>query len=105
MNESDTGGLVLYTKHEAAKKLRMKVSWLERRAAERKIPFTMLSGRYMFTEDHLAEIVRIFEQLPAGGRTKESVKRGSAHRRRRRPVQAPRSERDDIAPLVPRPRS
>lgn len=44
--------------------LRVKPSWLERRAAARKIPFTMLGGAYHFTAEHLAEIIRINEHLP-----------------------------------------
>jgi excisionase family DNA binding protein len=54
----------LYTAEEAAKVLRVRQSWLERQAAARKIPFTMLGGCYRFTTDHLTEIVRIFESAP-----------------------------------------
>lgn len=54
----------LYTAAEAAVILRVKTSWLERRAAARKIPFTMLGGSYRFTGDHLAAIVQMHEQLP-----------------------------------------
>jgi excisionase family DNA binding protein len=55
---------VLHTTEEAAKILRVRKSWLERRAAARKIPFTMLGGCYRFTDGHLAEIVRMHEQGP-----------------------------------------
>jgi excisionase family DNA binding protein len=62
---SGTGGApVLHTSEEAAKVLRVSKSWLERRAAARKIPFTMLGGCYRFTDAHLAEIVRMHEQRP-----------------------------------------
>jgi len=48
----------LYTATEAAKILKVKESWLERQAAARKIPFTMLGGAYRFTDGHLAAIVQ-----------------------------------------------
>lgn len=40
------------------------MSWLERQAAERKIPFTKLGGEYRFTDAHLAEIIRLNEHGP-----------------------------------------
>ena len=49
--------VTLYTADEAAAILRVTRSWLERRAAARKVPFTMLGGGYRFTVKHLAEIV------------------------------------------------
>jgi excisionase family DNA binding protein len=55
----------LYTAAEAAEILRVKQSWLERQAAARKIPFTMLGGAYKFTDRHLATIVQIFETMPS----------------------------------------
>jgi excisionase family DNA binding protein len=61
----DTTALQLYTTEEAARILRVRSGWLERQAAARKIPFTMLGGSYRFTTDHLAEIVVIFEQSPS----------------------------------------
>jgi len=62
-----TGGesITVHTLDEAAAILRVKPGWLQRRAAARKIPFTMLGGTYHFTAEHVAEIVRINEKLPA----------------------------------------
>ena len=57
--------LAIHTLDEAAAILRVKPSWLERQAAARKIPFTMLGGSYRFTADHLAAIVAQHENLPA----------------------------------------
>ena len=51
--------LVVHTLDEAAAILRVRKSWLERQAAARKIPFTMLGGAYRFTDAHLAEIVHM----------------------------------------------
>jgi excisionase family DNA binding protein len=64
--DSRSQGLsTLYTAEEAAAILRVKRSWLERQAAGRKIPFTMLGGGYRFTSTHLAEIVLMYEETPA----------------------------------------
>jgi len=57
--------LAIYTAHEAAAMLRVKPSWLERQAAARTIPFTMLGGSYRFTAEHLAAIVAQHENQPA----------------------------------------
>jgi hypothetical protein len=56
--------LALYTSAEAAAILRVKTSWLQRKAATRKVPFTMLGGCYRFTPAHLAVIVQMHERAP-----------------------------------------
>ncbi|SRR6266568_4254970 len=91
--------LEIHTLDEAAVILRVKRSWLERQAASRKIPFTMLGGAYHFTSAHLAAIVRIHERTPtAEGRT---ARRGGSARY----SQTPRpSESQSARPLRPRPR-
>jgi excisionase family DNA binding protein len=58
------GQLVMHTAEEAARLLKVKRSWLERQAAARKIPFSMLGGSYRFSDRHLAEIVRRYEMSP-----------------------------------------
>jgi excisionase family DNA binding protein len=67
---ADFGGrnLTLYTSEEAAAILRVTTSWLERQAAARRVPFTMLGGSYRFTSGHLTQIVGIFEEA-VGPRT------------------------------------
>jgi|SRR5579875_1545642 len=72
----DGGRPVVYTTGEAASILRVKPSWLERRAAERKIPFTMLGGSYHFTDRHLAEILELFETSPVPRRDHRPGGRG-----------------------------
>jgi excisionase family DNA binding protein len=90
----------LYTAAEAAEILRVKQSWLERQAAARKIPFTMLGGAYRFTADHLALIVQTYEMVPSpSGGARDGRSRSQ---RTRKPAQAVRS---DVAPLRPRPPS
>jgi hypothetical protein len=86
----------VHTKAEAAVILRVKESWLERRAAARDIPFTMLGGAYHFTDEHLAEIVRINERVPAAGEPK-------AERIRRAPQKRTQPGASAM-PLRPRPR-
>jgi excisionase family DNA binding protein len=90
----------LYTKGEAAALLRCTVSWLEKRAAKRLIPFTMLGGAYRFSDEHLAEIIRLNEQRPVA--MDKSAPSGSKPRRRSRRTPPAQPSR---APLLrPRPR-
>jgi excisionase family DNA binding protein len=90
--------VVIYTVAEAAAVLRVKESWLERQAAARKIPFTMLGGTYRFTADHLAAIVRINEKTPAEEtESPESTRRAAQARQRTGSLPM-------VAPLRPRPR-
>jgi excisionase family DNA binding protein len=87
----------LYTAAEAAEILRVKQSWLERQAAARQIPFTMLGGAYRFTADHLAVIVQTYEIVPSpsggarDGRSRSQLTRKSAQ-----------AAGSDVAPLRPR---
>jgi excisionase family DNA binding protein len=88
--------LAIHTLDEAAAILRVKPTWLERQAAARKIPFTMLGGSYRFTADHLAAIVALHEYRPAPPNA------FTAEFRRRQPRVAPRH--DDMPASVLRPR-
>lgn len=89
----------LYTAAEAAEILRVKKSWLERQAAARKIPFTMLGRSYRFTAAHLAAIIRMHEQAPV-----PSAWPGDRDIRPRRPAER-RASSGGSAPLRPRPSS
>ena len=94
------GVLTLYTSEEAAEILRVKKSWLERQAAARKIPFTMLGRSYRFTSAHLSAIVRMHEQAPAPpGWT------GASDTRSRRLSAESRVTDGGLPPLRPRPRN
>ena len=88
--------LVVRTLDEAAAILRVRKSWLERQAAARKIPFTMLGGAYRFTDAHLAEIVRMNEKVPAARELK-------IERTRRTPQARTQSNDVSATPLRPRP--
>src|SRR4051794_21152966 len=57
-------GAVLYTAREAARILRCSEWWIKEQARKRRIPFSRVGGRYLFTEDHLNEIIRLFEVRP-----------------------------------------
>jgi excisionase family DNA binding protein len=94
------GAPILYTADEAAEILRVKKSWLERQAAARKIPFTMLGGSYRFTSAHLSAIIRIHEQAPA-----PSEWTGGSDTRSRRHTAEPRVTDRGSPPLRPRPRN
>ena len=91
--------IAVHTLDEAAIILRVKPSWLERQAAARKIPFTMLGGSYRFTADHLTAIIRQFEQRPAleaAGEPKHPTTRRHAAGRLLTDIK--------MTPLRPRPR-
>jgi excisionase family DNA binding protein len=90
----------IYTAEEAALILRVTKSWLERQAAARRIPFTMLGRSYRFTPGHLTAIVRMHEQAPAVPDSSGDSRTRSRHLSAGRRVggQAP-------APLRPRPRN
>ena len=90
--------IVIYTVAEAAAILRVKESWLQRQAAARKIPFTMLGGTYRFTVEHLVSIVRINEKSPAR-EAEPSDRTRRVPRDRERVAGLP-----TVAPLRPRPR-
>lgn len=75
---ADSADLTLYTADEAAAILRVTRSWLERQAAARKVPFTMLGGGYRFTARHLAQIVDIFEETVASPETTPSANHTTA---------------------------
>jgi hypothetical protein len=95
------GAIAVYTLDEAAAILRVKPSWLERRAAARDIPFTMLGGSYHFTADHLAAIVTQHENRPAALGYDAAEHRPPAPRR---PAVSPRTGDLQARPLRPRPR-
>jgi excisionase family DNA binding protein len=94
------GALTLYTTEEAAEILRVKKSWLERQAAARKIPFTMLGGGYKFTPAHLSVIVKMHEQTPAPPEWTVN-----SYTRSRRLSVEPRATNPGSPPLRPRPRN
>jgi excisionase family DNA binding protein len=78
------GGVVVaplvYTVAEAAVILHVKESWLQRRAAAREIPFTMLGGAYHFTAEHITDIIRRYERIPVVSREPKTARSGAPER-------------------------
>jgi hypothetical protein len=82
---------------DAAEMLGCKVSWLKEQARLRRIPFTLLGGRYCFTDQHLEQVIEIFEQQPkqeeqvtsTPRRRAETPPAGATPLRARRPRRAP----------------
>jgi hypothetical protein len=91
--------IAVHTLDEAAAILRVKPSWLERQAAARKIPFTMLGGSYHFTSDHLIAIIRQYEKRPVTATLDEE-----AHMNRRQAMATRLPNDTKVKPLRPRPR-
>ncbi|MDI6101877.1 helix-turn-helix domain-containing protein [Actinoplanes sp. NEAU-A12] len=97
-----TAGLVpeIFTIDEAAVILRVKKSWLEKKAAARRIPFSMLGGSYHFSPAHLWQIFNEFEQKSESS-TPSAPQPILAVRRKRRDHIETADPR--VVPLRPRP--
>jgi excisionase family DNA binding protein len=102
VNNHTTTPVTLHTAREAADLLRVRTSWLERQAAARRIPFTMLGGSYRFSDDHLAQIIRMFEKVP-GADLPHPARRRHPTTPQDRPAGAPGAA-DRLGALRPRPR-
>ncbi|MEU4239760.1 helix-turn-helix domain-containing protein [Actinoplanes sp. NPDC026619] len=76
----------VFTIDEAAEILRVKKSWLEKKAAARRIPFTMLGGTYRFSPEHLRRIVAAFEEAPTVAAAPTSQAAPAIRRKRRTTV-------------------
>jgi hypothetical protein len=55
---------MLYRPAEVAKMLRCSEWWVKEQARNRRIPFSWIGGSYRFTDEHVAEIVRLSEVSP-----------------------------------------
>ena len=53
-----------YRPAEVAAMLRCSEWWVKEQARNRRIPYAWIGGSYLFTEQHIAEIVRLFEVRP-----------------------------------------
>ncbi|GAA1395468.1 helix-turn-helix domain-containing protein [Catellatospora coxensis] len=54
----------LYRPGEVAKRLRCSEWWIKEQARKRRIPYSWIGGSYRFTEEHVKEIIRLFEVEP-----------------------------------------
>jgi len=55
----------LYTPEEVAAVFGCSDWWLKEQARRRRVPFTRVGGAYRFTEGHVADIVRLYEERPS----------------------------------------
>lgn len=78
----------VYLPCDIAKALHCSEWWVKEQARKGRIPFSKPGGRYLFTAEHFAEIMRIFESRPAesGGTVTAAA---PAQRRRAAQVTAP----------------
>jgi hypothetical protein len=60
--------------------LRCSEWWVKEQARRRRIPYCWIGGSYLFTQEHIAEIVRLFEVQPV--EAQGSAGERSAPRRR-----------------------
>ena len=56
---------VFYRPSEVAVMLRCSEWWVKEQARQRRIPYAWIGGSYLFTTEHITEIVRLFEVWPA----------------------------------------
>jgi len=82
----------LRTPKEIAGSLGCSEWWVKERARRREIPFVRVGGAYRFKDEHLAEILEIFEQRP------EAVP-GAATVAPRRRTQARPAPTEQVVPL------
>jgi excisionase family DNA binding protein len=83
------GGQLLYTPAEAAEQLRIRESWLRRKASARQVPCTFLGKHLRFSTADLAAIVAQHGQAPTGRRPRRRA--GSTVRDRDLPAPPKRS--------------
>lgn len=100
----DTAGPIpeVFTVEEAAAILRVKKSWLEKKAAARLIPFSMLGGSYHFSPRHLWQIFNEFEKTPVATIEPVPSPVTSARRKRRHPIETADPRVVPLRPRLPR---
>ena len=64
MSEEGAAHEAYYRPAEVAPLLRCSEWWVKEQARRRRIPFCWIGGSYLFTEEHIAAIVRLFEVRP-----------------------------------------
>ncbi|HEX8345165.1 MAG TPA: helix-turn-helix domain-containing protein [Actinoplanes sp.] len=68
-----------YRPADVARLLRCSEWWVKEQARRRRIPYCWIGGSYLFTDEHIAAIVRLFEVQPddatgpATGRTRRTA--------------------------------
>jgi hypothetical protein len=54
----------LYRPADVAKMLQCSEWWIKEQARNRRIPYSWIGGSYRFTDDHVEEVIRLFEKRP-----------------------------------------
>jgi hypothetical protein len=64
MSDAGAAHAAYYRPAEVACMLRCSEWWVKEQARRRRIPFCWIGGSYLFTEEHVGAIVRLFEVRP-----------------------------------------
>ena len=59
----------LHRPADVAKMLQCSEWWVKEQARKRRIPFSLIGGSYRFTDEHVTEVIRLFEQHPESNNT------------------------------------
>jgi hypothetical protein len=78
----------LYLPRDIAEALHCSEWWVKEQARRGRIPFSKPGGRYQFTSEHFAEILRIFESRPASSGSTVAAAAAPVRRRQAVPVAA-----------------
>jgi len=62
---------------DVARMLRCSEWWVKEQARKRRIPYSWIGGSYLFTDEHVAEIIRLFEVRPTDDATPTPVTKGT----------------------------
>ena len=65
MGGAGTQPTAYYRPAEVATLLRCSEWWIKEQARRRRIPYAWIGGSYLFTDEHIAAIVRLFEVQPS----------------------------------------
>ncbi|MDQ7910220.1 helix-turn-helix domain-containing protein [Phytohabitans sp. ZYX-F-186] len=64
MTSTTPPGDGFYRPAEVAQKLRCSEWWVKEQARNRRIPYRWIGGSYLFTDEDIAEILRLFKREP-----------------------------------------
>ena len=64
MGGTETRRAAYYRPAEVAEILRCSEWWVKEQARRRRIPYAWIGGSYLFTDEHIAAILRLFEVQP-----------------------------------------
>ncbi|MEH1055888.1 helix-turn-helix domain-containing protein [Micromonospora sp. CPCC 206171] len=74
MSSTGSAHATFYRPAEVAEMLRCSEWWVKEQARRRRIPYCWIGGSYLFTEEHIREILRLFEVRPSGPSARATVR-------------------------------